>query len=240
MVSLTYLLMPLHEHCDSGFGATGNAFKAAADRLREAVPERGPIFNETLPINYLYRHAIELFLKSTIVIIHRRLKLPYGDCPHDGDPCVRVETDWKPFHHVHGLLALWRYVKSLFAEQKSFFDTVKTVDWTLPREIDTWVETIEKHDPRSTFFRYPNPRDPGADSPKALSAQAAPEDLLERMTHAKPGGVTLVVYNEHDEVLRGYYYTGDALADLAQTLHACATFWYDRHAELRSGVCGGR
>jgi len=239
-MSFTYLLTPLHEHYDSGFGATGNAFKAAADRLREALPEQGPLFNETLPINFLYRHAIELFLKSTIVIIHRRLRLPYGEVPHDGDPQVRDGANWKPFQRVHSVLALWRYVKALFAEQKAFFDGVGKVDWTLPAELDEWIDTIEKHDPRSTFFRYPNPGDPLADSQKALTAQAAPGELLQRMIEAKPAGVTLVVHDEHDEVLRGYYYTGDALAELAETLRKCSEFWYGNHAALRSEVCGGR
>jgi hypothetical protein len=30
---MNYLLTPLHTHFDGGFGATGNAFKQAADRL---------------------------------------------------------------------------------------------------------------------------------------------------------------------------------------------------------------
>src|SRR5438445_8595459 len=109
-----YDLTPLHTHIDFGFGATGEAFKEAADRLEGQVPERGGVFNEQLPINYLRRHAIELFLKSGIVIIHRRLKLPYGPEPASGTPHAFVDGKWKPFHQLHSVKRLWTYLSSLF------------------------------------------------------------------------------------------------------------------------------
>jgi hypothetical protein len=43
-------------------------FKWAADKLRENIQERGFCLNEHLPINFLYRHAIELYLKPGVVI----------------------------------------------------------------------------------------------------------------------------------------------------------------------------
>ena len=86
-----YILTPLHTHIDFGFGATGDAFKEAADKLEASLSERRGVFNEHLPINYLRRHAVELFLKSAIVIIHRRLNLPYGEEPPTGEPRALVE-----------------------------------------------------------------------------------------------------------------------------------------------------
>lgn len=212
MAHFAYLLAPLNEHFDSGFGATGNAFKAAADSLWDSLPDRAPIFNERLPLKYLYRHAIELFLKSTIVIVHRRLRLPYGHRTHDSEPYVQVAQGWKPFHQVHSIATLWQYVRRLFEEQKPFFDTVRTVNWGFRSEMDNWIEAIESHDPRSTFFRYPNPSEPSVDAFKSSTATASPSELSDRFINSKPGGINVILYDEHTEdVLGGYYYSGDAL-----------------------------
>lgn len=78
---MQYLLTPLHAQFDSGFGATGNAFKDAAGFLDgDKEANKDNLFNANLPVNFLYRHAIELFLKSAIVIFHRRYsdRLPRG------------------------------------------------------------------------------------------------------------------------------------------------------------------
>ena len=74
---MNYMMMPLDRHYDHGFGATGDAFFEAAKTLeKEAKPT---LFLDALPKGFLLRHALELFLKSAIVVIHRRLKLPYDD-----------------------------------------------------------------------------------------------------------------------------------------------------------------
>jgi len=60
-----YLMAPLEEHYDSGFGAVGDAFHRAAKALEKE--NAGPRFAwNHLPQICLYRHAVELFLKSGI------------------------------------------------------------------------------------------------------------------------------------------------------------------------------
>jgi hypothetical protein len=76
---MQYLLTPLHTHVDFGFGRTGDAFKAAADKLEAESSARSGVMHAHLPINYLRRHAVELYLKSIIVIVHTKLDLPYGE-----------------------------------------------------------------------------------------------------------------------------------------------------------------
>src|SRR5687768_11355167 len=128
---MNYLLTPLHTHYDLGFGATGDAFKMAADHF-DASPEakKDGLFNAHLPINFLYRHAIELHLKSAIVIFHKRLKLPYGDQSHTTEPMVRVDGKWLPFNRVHGIAELWKYVSELFAEHAGWLAEKTKCDWT--------------------------------------------------------------------------------------------------------------
>jgi hypothetical protein len=98
---MKYILMPLDAHYDSGFGAVAESFREAATTLRKAVPD--PAFFAHLPQSYLFRHSVELFLKSEIIILHRKLRLPYGTHPHDGPPMVMDGADWKPIHRVHSI-----------------------------------------------------------------------------------------------------------------------------------------
>ena len=154
---MQYLLTPLHTHIDSGFGATGNAFSEAADTLESSFSDRKHLLNEFLPINYLRRHAIELFLKSAIVIIHRTLALPYGDTPPNGVPKALVDGTWIPFQRLHSVKSLWIYLKLLFQEQKEFFDSVKAVDWIFSPELDDWIEN--KSNPNSNKKNAKNKAD---------------------------------------------------------------------------------
>ncbi|RXU06233.1 hypothetical protein B1F69_00065, partial [Pseudomonas syringae] len=73
---MLYMMLPLDRHFDSGFGAVADSFRDAADALEDT-----PTLNTHLPVSFLYRHAIELFLKSAIIILHRKLNIPYGAIP---------------------------------------------------------------------------------------------------------------------------------------------------------------
>jgi len=235
------MLTPLQTHLDFGFGATAEAFKEAADRLESQISGRGSIFNEHLPINYLWRHSIELFLKSSIVIIHRKLSLSYGAQPPSGMPHAFWGGKWVPFHKLHSVKSLWSYVSTLFRDHKAFFDSVKRVDWTFPPEVDQWIEDIETHDPKSTFYRYPDTADSSKDAPKAVMSQATPEAIIERAEAGEdePKQLILLVENSEGTLTNSFYYAGDSLAGLAQTLKKCAALFFGNHVALRSEVCGG-
>lgn len=70
-----YKSRPLDNQFDDGFGLIADSFQEAAEHL-EKVENKESSLHSLLPICFLYRHAIELYLKSLIVIIHRRLKIP--------------------------------------------------------------------------------------------------------------------------------------------------------------------
>ena len=94
-----YMMLPLDRHFDSGFGAVADSFKDAADTL-DSTRENTPTLNDHLPISYLYRHAIELYLKSAIIIFHRKLNIPYGDTPASGEPKILDGAKWKPMYQI--------------------------------------------------------------------------------------------------------------------------------------------
>lgn len=237
-----YLLTPLHTHVDFGFGATGNAFRTAAENLDGEAVRRPGIGNEHLPINFLRRHAIELFLKSAIVIIHRRLNLPYGSLPPNGEPRALVGEKWVPFQSLHSVKLLWTYLASLFRDHKAVFDSIEPVDcWRFPPEVDMWIEEIELHDPRSTFFRYPTLRAPALDAKKAAMAAGTVDEIGKRLEASRDGPKQFILLMKDDDsdVTGAYYYAGEPLAGFNRTLKDCVDMFHGLHAMMRVELCGG-
>ena len=91
---MLYMLLPLDQHYDSGFGAVADSFKDAADSLND--PTKPSAFSSHLPVSFLCRHAIELYLKSAIITLHRKFSIPYGEPPSSNKPSVMVGQRRKP------------------------------------------------------------------------------------------------------------------------------------------------
>jgi hypothetical protein len=176
---MNYLMMPLDQHYDVGFGAVAEAFFRTARGLDDKERAK-QFFFEHLPQNFLLRHAIELFLKSGIVIIHRKLKLPYGDGPYNSPPRIRIGDKWEPVYRVHSIGDLYTHWKSLItpnAEKLKSLCEFKP-EWTVPSELDGWITTIEKTDPASTYYRYPANRDPNEDKNKSPFKETPPAEMF--------------------------------------------------------------
>ncbi len=240
---MNYLLAPMHTHRDSGFGATGNAFKAAAEHLDASQEyKKDGLFGSQLPTNYLYRHAIELHLKSAIVIFHRRFKMSYGEAPFDGDPRVLVGDKWKLFREVHSIESLWAYVRSLFEKHGEWLAKNTKCDWTIAPETGDWVKVVHAGDPRSTFFRYPTTTDLECDAVKSPMKAVSAEDFLKKFTAAKAGdqkGFAMIVENENKEFVHGYLHEATDDKVFGEPLRELSEFCYNLHAAMRWELCDG-
>jgi hypothetical protein len=115
---MKYLFMPLNQHFDDGLGATGEAFEESA-KLLSSSSNNISHAHFHIPICFLYRHAIELYLKSAIVVLHRALAIPYDKNPHDGPAFVLVDKKWKRLYQVHSVAELWGHVLYLLRSSKS-------------------------------------------------------------------------------------------------------------------------
>ncbi|MBY0571734.1 MAG: hypothetical protein K2P61_10645 [Burkholderiaceae bacterium] len=148
-----YLFAPLDEHYDKGFGAVADSFQDAATALKEQY-NRGRL-NGHLPICYLFRHSIELFLKGAIIIVHQGLKIPYGKEPYTSERKIQtVNKKDISIYETHDIDLLYKYLSSLLTEKKDELEDVFN-DWKFSDNFGSKIEQLKNWDSSSTYFRYP-------------------------------------------------------------------------------------
>lgn len=229
--------MPLNRHIDAGFGATGDAFHEAAETL---LKDKVNFLNSNLPINFLFRHAIELYFKSLIIVLHRRLQLPFGDKSSDGTPSICIGEKWKPIHNVHSVNDLYQYFKKLIYDNKSQIQGIAKTDWSaIPKELDGWIEQIEKYDKTSTLFRYPVTHNQADDCEKSAWKEVSPDKLAASLnTNTKTKSFLIV--DDNNNVINAYQYDDAAMEQLHDALKRTADLLSGAHCGMRVELAGGK
>ncbi len=233
------MMMPLDRHYDYGFGATGDAFFDAAKTLeKEAKPT---LFLDALPKGFLLRHALELFLKSGIVVIHRRLKLPFDSDPPNSTPKVLVGTEWVPFFRVHSIATLYGYWKSLVLQHGDALVALTKYkpDMTLPTGLDEAIALIEKTDPQGTYYRYPANRDPNEDKLKSPFKEVSQEQLFPPDLPKDKKIRALVIENENNEFVRAFVLDDTTEKEALEALFTTTDWFNGFHAMTRFELTGG-
>ncbi len=172
-------MAPLEEHYDGGFGAMAIAFRQAALVLSKT--SKPNTFLDHLPLSYLLRHCVELYLKSGIVILHRRFKLSFGEEPWNGMPMVLSGTEWKPFQKVHSVATLFGHWENLITPNAVAIQDAcqNKPDWTVPGELREWIKIIEGADKTSTFYRYPSTEDSKENDKKSSFKEIPVQEIFE-------------------------------------------------------------
>jgi hypothetical protein len=229
-----YLLTPLHTHYDLGFGAVANAYKMAADELSGKDSLLGH-----LPVGYLRRHAIELYLKSGIIIFHKKLSLPYGQQPPESDPRLPTSKGWKPLYENHSIRQLYSYWRELFEVHKDFLAANTHTDWSFPEDLTKLIDIIEGTDPESTFLRYPVTKNRQGDKRKSASQEASMDSLMKQMKRGGKPVKAFLVTDQDDNVISSYQLLSDPASALNTALATVASCLYDTHAAMRGELTGG-
>jgi hypothetical protein len=234
-----YMMLPLDRHFDLGFGAVADSFKEAADAL-SASNESGPSLGAHLPISFLYRHAIELYFKSAIIIFHRKFNLSYGEIPSSGEPRVPIEGKWKPMYNVHGLQPLYEHFRSLFARHATYLAEYTNTDWSFPDELARWISEIEETDSSSTFFRYPVTRHGKKDKDKSAIREDTYDNMLTNFAKRQTPLNAFLVVNQDYEVVEAFSHDSTPAKVVISTLSNVAQLLYGCHAALVGELTGGR
>jgi hypothetical protein len=233
------MFLPFNCHIDGGFGAMGDAFYEVAEELL-VDKEKKNFLNANLPINFLFRHTIELYLKSLIIVIHRSLKIPFG-VNANSTPSIIICEKWKPIHQVHSIKQLYMYFKKLIYDNQSDIQSITKHDWsTIPPELDSWIDEIEKYDCASTFFRYPAINNPQSDIKKSAWKEVAPNDLEKSIHSSKKPTKSFVFADGNDAVLNAYQYDDATMEDVSELLKKTANLLSGAHCGIRAELAGGK
>lgn len=239
---MQYILAPLERHSDDGFGALGDAFKRAADVLVKTDEASKRMFWSELPIIFLLRHAIELFLKSGIIVVHRKLKIAYDTENYkSAKPSLLTSSGaWKPLFKTHDLPELYWYWKKLVSENKERLTELSEhkPDMSIPNELDGWVAAVGSVDPSSEYFRYPVSKNRGSDKEKSsfkeVSLEALfPKEESEEKVHA------LVVEDSDGNFVRAFKHDSATNREVEEAAWRAADMLSNFHIMLRVELMNG-
>ncbi len=239
---MQYILAPLEKHSDDGFGAVGESFKRAADVLVKTDEARKRMFWSELPIIFLLRHAIELFLKSGIIVIHRRLKLPYDTEDHKTpSPFLLTSAGlWKPLFRTHDLPELYWYWKKLISDNKDLLTELSEhkPDMSIPAELDGWVAAVGRVDPTSDYFRYPVSRNRDSDKEKSSFKEVSLESLFPSK-ESEEKVRALVVEDEDGNFVRAFKHDNATNREVEEAAWRAADMLSNCHVMLRIELMDG-
>ena len=109
---MIYLFTPPQTHYDFGLGFTAGNFHDAAKLLKKNESE---LLDGASPICYLYRHAIELFLKSLIYILHKKYRILFAPEFSLQNPGIRSKKgEYISMSKTHDVAFLYGRFSSLF------------------------------------------------------------------------------------------------------------------------------
>lgn len=227
---MNYLITPPSTHYDGGIGITGCNFRHAADTLKE----HGSSMDGTLPLCYLNRHAIELFLKSVIFILHKKYSIEFGDRFSLERPGIKVRDKWLSMDSTHNLSDLYSYFEVIYKSCKGLLP--ETTCWDMPEDIKSKVDMVSGTDPKSTFFRYPKSGSANQDVKKSRIQKTKFESAFENPN--KPAKLVLM-FDQNDELIETYDMDADALFKVQEALDYLSNFFYGVHAAFRHELANG-
>ena len=233
---MNYLLTPLDEHFDLGFGSVANSFKHAADSV---LSSESPSLNAHLPASFLYRHSIELFLKSGIIIFHRKFQIPFDQDPFDSEPKVLIGNKWKAMYSVHGVQDLYSYFRRLVSAHADYLAQHTRTNWEFPPELDGWVSEIEGTDSTSTFFRYPVTKHKAKDANKSVHRESDVDRVLSQLKEGAKPVKAFVVLGEGDEIVKTFTFNDELAKAMTNVLRDTANLFYGCHAAMRGELTSG-
>lgn len=230
-ININWMFLPFDRHLDGGFGTMASSFKESADCLVKA--DDRPQSSDYV-ICYMFRHSIELSLKSMILILHRSQNIPFPAQTKRGDPKIH---SGKALYGTHSLVDLYEHFEKTITDN---WDAIKQPEWTewsdIPAVISDGIPRADRLDPGSFGFRYPDTDDPASD-PKGPGRLRPFEQLVSDMRDdSKPAQKTLVMVDDDHNVVESFAIDPVSMADeisflahLANDLTAAA---FGMHCEM--------
>lgn len=227
---MNYLFTPPSTHYDGGIGITGCNFRHAANTLKK----HGTSLDGVLPLCYLHRHAVELFLKSIIFILHKKYGLEFGEGFSIAKPGIKVKDKWISLENTHNLSDLYSYFLKIYESCKELLP--ESMCWDIPNDVKTKIDLVSGTDPKSTFFRYPKTGNSQQDCKKTSIQKTKLEGAFIKPNRPRK---LIVMLDQNDNLVETYDLDADALSNVQQSLDYLSDFLNGVHAAFRGELTNG-
>lgn len=221
---MNILITPPENHFDRGLGISAWRFRDAAKLLLESEGNRDLVS----PIGYLQRHAIELYLKSLIYILHRKYNIEFGQDFNLENPAISINGKWRPFSNTHNLSDLYKYFRKVFDSHVGLLP--KSTDWSIPDDLGKKIDLVSGYDPKSTYFRYPKA---SSDSQDKKKSTVQPMDIASALAEASRLGSNpvkcAVMLDSEDNVVGTYNLVPEPIEDVRKALSEIMEYINNMH-----------
>lgn len=244
---MVYSMIGIDGQIDFGFGITAEAYFKAAECLEKNKNGIEVVQLKEMPINFLYRHSIELALKSLIIIFHKKLKINYGEEPFDShSPKIMVNDKIKKLYGEHKIAVLYGYwLNNLLLPNIIWLrNNAKHGEWEENKEISELIPLIETYDNKSSFFRYPVTQNTKFDLEKFEMQPMDMEKLVEIFNgnadmdkKESSNKVIMAFKNDNGEIIKAYSNENSSLDPLIEALKKIAYYFYCIHIMTRITLC---
>ena len=211
---------PLTLQIDSGFGSTADSLYYAAQALEKNIesPHGFGIGGGKLPILYLYRHSIELYLKAVITFIYRIHPQDSSSKTDDNFPKLKSNGIDKKIFNVHSISILFDNYLLMLENNKDSIHSRSGYNWfDIPEEIPLLIKKIEDYDSSSTMFRCPITMDPNLDYGKSTFKEYDPLKSS-KLNEGSKSNIFLLIQNSNSEIIESYVSDNNALDEIYKAL----------------------
>jgi len=248
---MNYLMTGIDLHPDFGFGITADSYYKSAEHLMLNHYEHYDITQQAeMPQNFLFRHSIELYLKSLIIIFHKKLKLNYGDTAFgSNEPKIEIEDgNWRNLYTCHFIDVLYDYWlnKLLLPNVAELEELAPRGEWIETKKITDLFPIVCKYDRDSSYFRYPITKNANLDEKKFTmqkfkvgTLEAFMKEIQEPNNDKKDGRITMIMVDDEDNITEAFNNKENILTDVRDGLKEIAYYFNCIHIMSRVTLCGG-
>lgn len=230
---MKYHFLPTEQHIDFGLGVTADSFKASALIILEKSIEGKQTRMDQLPLCYLFRHSIELYLKSMIIVLHTGLNAPFENKSTKLDPEILLGNKVVRLFSIHSIGKLYEYHCSIISKNLPALTKKAKTDWNNPPpDLAPSIKRIEENDSKSSYFRYPISNANKIDKEKSSFKKMKFEDIMSQMKKANSKPIkTFLLVDENDDVVDSFVYDNESKIEILDDLKYVS--------EMLSGACFG-
>ncbi|WP_306349887.1 hypothetical protein [Flavobacterium sp. '19STA2R22 D10 B1'] len=246
---MKYIMTGIELHPDFGFGVTADAYYKSAEHLMQNHFEHYDVTQQAeMPQNFLFRHTIELYLKSLIILFHKKLELDYGTVDFNSDePEALFDGKWRKLYSCHFIDKLYEYWLNnlLLPNVKILQEIAPEGDWAEYQKVTELFEIISRYDQDSSYFRYPITKNANLDNKKysmqkfkAVDLESFLEEIKERKADGK-GRMTMLMVDDKDNITSAFSKDENILSDVRDALKEVAYYFNGIHVMSRVTLFDG-